>query len=31
MIVHGLTVFNHKELLKDDLKDECGLDVEVEK
>lgn len=31
MIVHGLSVLNHKELLREDLKEECNLDVEVEK
>lgn len=27
MIVHGLSVLNHKELLKDDLREECNLEV----
>jgi ubiquitin C-terminal hydrolase len=31
MILHGLSVLSHKELLCDDLKDECNLDVTVEK
>ncbi len=31
MIVHGLSVLNHKELLKDDLREECNLDVDVDR
>lgn len=31
MIVHGLSVLNHKELLNEDLKDECNIEIDVEK
>jgi hypothetical protein len=31
MVVHGLSVRNHKEMLSADLKDECDLDIPVEK
>jgi hypothetical protein len=31
MIVHGLSVFNHKQLLKEDLKDECNLDINIKR
>ena len=31
LIVHGMSVFNHKELLRDDLSDECNLVVTAEK
>ena len=31
MITHGMSVLNHKELLRDDLKDECDLDIPLDK
>ena len=31
MIVNGLNVLNHKHLLREDLKEECNLDIPVEK
>ena len=31
MVLHGLSVLNHKELLCDDLRDECNLDTSVNK
>lgn len=31
MIVHGLSVLSHKELLKDDLIDECSLDIDIKR
>lgn len=31
MVTHGLDVQSHKELLAGDLKDECNLDIPVEK
>ena len=31
MIMHGMSVMSHKELLSGDLKDECNLDFPVEK
>lgn len=31
MCFHGLSVLDHKEMLVDDLKDECEIEVRVEK
>lgn len=31
MIIHGLSVLNHKELLKDDIKEECDLEISVDR
>lgn len=31
MCFHGLSVLNHKEILVEDLKDECGLDIPIER
>lgn len=31
MITHGMSVLNHKELLRDDLKDECSIEIPIER
>lgn len=31
MITHNMSVLNHKELLREDLKEECNIDIPIEK